>query len=645
MAVSKTRGAPHQRSDETKTAAIVRHHFENDPDASRFSLEEQGSDDSTISRLLQKASKQSERGKGKGAPDKIIHSPEEPGMVIVIEEKADVKHHESADRTKPAAYAVDGVLHYAQYLSKSFDVIALAVSGSTASSLEVSAFRWRKGEAQYEEITDKVKRSPKLKSLEDYRRLRTFDPKIKKRRLEELLTYARELHNYMREYAKLSENEKPLIVSGVLLALKDKTFGQKKGYDDASPETLPDELYRTIEKVLKQLNIPAQKRRLILQPYDFLATHPELGKVPNGEHQTPLRKMIGDIDEQVSSFVQNYQDTDTLGHFYGEFVRYTGGDKQGLGIVLTPKHITELFTRLSDLQPTDTVLDPCCGSARFLITSLDVMTQKAGTDTELQEQIRKRHLIGVEQTPQMFALAASNMILNGDGQTNLYAGSCFDPAIVDAIQKAGIEHDRHARPNVGYLNPPYSQKGEGLHEFHFAKGMLDCLEPGATGIIIVPMSCAISPHSMKKEILDKHTLVAVMSMPDELFYPVSSIPCIMVFKAHEPHEEAPGATWFGYWKDDGFKKVKNQGRIDADHRWPEILEEWTDAFHNRREVPGKSVLKRVTDTDEWCVEAYMDTDYSTLSKADFEKVVRDYAVYTLSKAQLSADAPDTSEEE
>ena len=120
-----------------------------------------------------------------------------------------------------------------------------------------------------------------------------------------------------------------------------------------------------------------------------------------------------------------------------------------------------------------------------------------------------------------------------------------------------------------------------------------------------------------------------MSLPDELFYPVGTIPCIMVFTAGIPHATSNRKSWFGYWKGDGFAKTKHRGRVDHANAWPEIRAVWVDSYRNREVHPGESVLRRVTAADEWCVEAYMETDYSRLTQADFEKVVKDYAVYRL----------------
>jgi type I restriction-modification system DNA methylase subunit len=160
--------------------------------------------------------------------------------------------------------------------------------------------------------------------------------------------------------------------------------------------------------------------------------------------------------------------------------------------------------------------------------------------------------------------------------------------------------------------------------------MLDCLEPGALGIAIVPISSAIAPNPVREEILKHHTLDAVMSMPPELFQPsAGTVTCIMVWIAKKPHAKSNRKTWFGYWRDDGFVKTKHKGRIDQNDTWPEIRNRWVGMYRNREVLAGESVMQAVTAAEEWCAEAYMETDYSVLTQAGFEKVVQNYAMFKL----------------
>src|SRR6266404_7870311 len=111
-----------------------------------------------------------------------------------------------------------------------------------------------------------------------------------------------------------------------------------------------------------------------------------------------------------------------------------------------------------------------------------------------------------------------------------------------------------------------------------------------------------------------------MSMPIDVFHDskVGVVTCVMVITAHRPHP--PGKkTWFGYWRDDGFVKTKHLGRIDANGTWQSTKARWLGTYLSREVIGGFSVLAEVSHEDEWCAEAYMETDYSILTKSAFEK--------------------------
>lgn len=580
-------------------------------------IEEQKSQIEEVKKLLKGASK---TGKGgTGAPEFIISTPETPDFLIIFECKAETKFHESPNRDKPVEYAIDGALHYAKRLSKSYNVIAVAVSGQTKSGLKISNFLHPKGADQPKELTNKSgKPITSIISLEDYIEHGTFDPEVAKKRHHDLMEFSRELHNFMRDHAKLTESEKPLLVSGTLIALKNKAFA--KSYDAYKPETLQKEWMRIIKEEFKKADIPHSKGYSMTQPYSSIAVHPNLGKANKRFPQGVLYKLISMLNEKVWPFISVYHDFDVVGQFYGEFLKYTGGDKKALGIVLTPRHITELFALLANVKKDSKVIDICAGTGGFLISAMHQMFKQAET-VKQKKKIKDKGLIGVENQPQMYALAASNMILRGDGKANLHQGNCFDEAISKEIKKH--------RCDIGMLNPPYSQSDEGLHELVFVKHMLDCLVKNGTGIAIVPMSCAISPHLLREELLKHHTLDAVMSMPTELFYPVGTVPCIMIYKAHVPHEQSNRKTWFGYWKDDGFIKTKHKGRIDQYDIWPSIRDHWVETYRNRDDIPGECVKQYVTHDDEWCAEAYMTTDYATITQDIFEETVKNYMIFKL----------------
>jgi type I restriction-modification system DNA methylase subunit len=151
-------------------------------------------------------------------------------------------------------------------------------------------------------------------------------------------------------------------------------------------------------------------------------------------------------------------------------------------------------------------------------------------------------------------------------------------------------------------------------------------------ITLLPMQAAIGDKGViaqiKKSLLEHHTLDAVFSFPQEMFYPgASAVACCMVFDLGKPHADSERETFFGYYKDDGFEKRKGVGRVDIKDRWDDIEKQWLELYEHRSTQAGFSVTKKVSYKDEWCAEAYMETDYSTLSDDDFIKTMREYAAF------------------
>jgi len=535
--------------------------------ASDVQVEEQKSNIEDVKQLLKTASKSG--GGGSGAPEFIVSAASSPDFLLMVECKAALNDHcspavskivngqsvsesEDAKAKRNQRFAVDGALHYARYLSRKFNVISVGISGETKKTVRLSTYLWPKGGIKPKEL--RAKDGAILNSFipwHDYIENATFDPSVQKLRFDELMSFAADLHEFMRDHAKLTESEKPLLVSGTLIALRNKAFVASYGVQ--TPSQLQKDWMRVIQEEIQAADIPQAKKDNMTQPYSSIGVHPELGKATKTYPKGPLHELIDRLNSKVWPFISIYHDFDVVGQFYGEFLKYTGGDKKALGIVLTPRHITELFALIANANKDSKVLDICAGTGGFLISAMHKMFKSAMTEAE-RTYIKKECLIGVEQQPNMFALAASNMILRGDGKANLYQGSCFDAAITTAIKKH--------KCNIGLINPPYSQSDSDLHELRFIKHMLDCLQPGGIGIAIVPMGCALGANGLREEIMRSHTLEAVMSMPDQLFYPVGTVTCIMVFTAHKAHLRENRKTWFGYWKTDGFVKTKHKGRID-----------------------------------------------------------------------------------
>ena len=169
--------------------------------------------------------------------------------------------------------------------------------------------------------------------------------------------------------------------------------------------------------------------------------------------------------------------------------------------------------------------------------------------------------------------------------------------------------------------------------------------------VILPVAAAIGANKLlretKQRLLVNNTLEAVFTLPNEIFYPgASASACMMVFTLGKPHYDggAPAkATFFGYYRDDAHKKKKNLGRIeqfDSNNAsmWKAVEEEWLKLYRNRTVKAGMSAMQEVTHEDEWLVEAYMKTDYSKLTEADFQSTLNNYLAYLVKEGKLVEDA-------
>ncbi|MDO8474531.1 MAG: N-6 DNA methylase [bacterium] len=593
--------------NERKTEDIVRDHFKKYIES--IIIEEQSSDTPKIKKLLSTASK---NGLGRGSPEFIIQYKQNPDLLIIVECKADVTKHESKDHLQYKKYAVDGVLLYSSYLTKEYDVLSIAISGESERDLKVSHFLQLKGEKKGVE-----KFSNKLLTPDDYLQGYLKSPEKFRQDYDKLLSFSKDLNDKLHTL-QIKEDLRALLISAILIALEDSAFKKAyKDYTDAKQlaRFLIDTALNQFEKA-KLENDKIENLKVVYQQITILD-----GLVDNIKN---IRDLIKDIDENINDFIRTHEYFDVLGQLYIEFLRYANSDK-GLGIVLTPPHITEFMAKLGEVNKDSVVYDSCTGTGGFLVSAMKLMIQDAKGDQEKIKQIKAKQLIGVENKSHIFALACSNMFIHQDGKTNILNGSCFDKDIVEKVKEK--------KPTVGLLNPPYkSDKKKDIEELEFIFNNLECLEQGGKTVAIVPMQAALSQTGkileLKQKLLEQHTLEAVLSMPEELFInsKVAVVSCIMVFTAKRPHP-AGKKTFFGHFKDDGFVKRKNRGRVNVYGRWDSIRERWIRAYMNKEDFAGLSINRVVRPDEEWCAEAYMKTDYSVISDDIFIQEVKKYVAF------------------
>ena len=598
--------------NERITENIVRDHFKNDLLFNVIKVEEQKSNQNKITELLQNASK---GGKGIGKPEFIITFPfTNSKYLIVIECKADVSKHKSKNINKPKDFAVDGALHYGKILSKEYNIISIGVSGQNKNELTVSTFLHQKIEEP------KDTKNNKLLSISDY--LNVFDDDIFSENIKniDIIEKAIYLNDKLHSYS-VTEYQRCTIISAILIGLQDNTF-RTSYHTFSNSKDLGKGILSAVERSLNQKELKnKESMQAEFQKIIGESLFREV-KIKYKKEEKSTIEILKDIISYIKKniyplILQDNLSTDVLGKFYTEFIRYaSSAQKQGL--VLTPSHVTDLFCDLANLTKDSVVYDPCCGSGGFLISAMKRMLSLAKDDNRKKDNIKANQIIGIERRADMFTYACTNMMFRGDGKANIYNGDCFN--LKNTIKK------NHKIDTI-FLNPPYDVGNVG--QLEFIEHALNILDRKGAVIAIVQMSCGIKSEkelfAIKSRLISNHRLKAVISMPNDLFYPVGVVTCIMVWEANIPNQNLE--TWFGYLKDDGFEKRKHKGRVDVKSKWENTKKVLLNAYNNNKEIVGLSIKKEVNGEDEWCVEAYMETDYSSLKQEDFVKTIKEYVAF------------------
>ncbi len=602
-------------------------------DDCKIKYDAQGSEVKELNEVLQSASK---RGTGKvGYPEYVAVV---DNFVIVIEDKADISKHErltgcgviSTERKDIVNFAINGAYFYAKHIAKNSSfrkVFAIGVSGDE---------KHHKITPLYVDDREGYKRLPDVESftsfskanIEEYYTRYVLNEKTDvEKTTEEILKDAAELHEYLRTYGSIKDQDKALVVSGILLALDDKFFKVEDLFGD---ETTTDGqlIYDAIVRRLKSSNVgPDAKRDKLMSEFAIIRTSARLNEVDARLEKTPLKYYAEFLKKNVFDNIKyHHTSEDFIGRFYGEFMSYSGGDGQSLGIILTPRHICDLFCDLLNVQPDDTVLDPCCGTAGFLVAAMHHMLEKAGLDKTKRKSIKKEKLHGYEIQSNMFAIAATNMILRDDGNSNI---KCEDflrqnPA---EVQLKGA--------TVGMMNPPYSQGTKAdpsQYELSFVEHLLDSLTKGARVAVIVPQSSMTGKtkdeQAFKENIMKHHTLEGVITCNTDTFYGVGTNPVIAIFTAYEPHP-AEKICKFIDFRDDGYEVRAHIGLVEGNSA-KDKKQHLIDVWNGKIEAPSKFCVKStVNSEDEWLHSFYYFND-EIPTDADFEKAIGDYLTFEFS---------------
>ena len=600
-----------------------------------ISLDAQGSTILEIDTALKTASK-----KGTGR----VGFPEYVGVVkdylLVVEDKADLSKHIKLDDGGVISqevqavidYAVNGAVFYGKHLAEHTSykkIIAFGVSGDE---------RKHKITPIYIDETEYIRPLAEVESFisfneenidEYYTKEILKEDTDDEKETAEILKDAAALHEDLRNYGSLKDTDKPLIVSGILLALREIEF-KNFNIEDLTGDTVKTDgqkIYNAIADNLQRACVaPEVKKDKLLSQFALIKDTVKLNEIEPKLNKTPLKHFTEFLYTKIYKSIRyNQSAEDYLGRFYGEFMSYSGGDGQTLGIVLTPKHITELFCDLLDLKPSDIVLDPFCGTAGFLIAAMHNMLKQAKTDTE-KKSIKQKQLHGIELQSYMFTIATTNMILRGDGKSNL---------INEDFLKLSANQTQLKGATVGMMNPPYSQGSKtnpDLYEIAFTEHLLNSLTVGAKCAVIIPQSSMTGKskdeQAIKENLLRRHTLEGVITLNKDTFYGVGVMPCIAIFTAGEPHPTDKICKFINF-EDDGYKVAPHIGLVEteaAKDKKAHLLSVW------REELEAESkfcVYTTIEAADEWLHGFYYFND-TIPTDEDFDRTIGNYLSFEFS---------------
>ena len=558
------------------------------------------------------------------------------------------------------SYAVNGAVHYANALlhyTSYTDIIAIGMTGFKDDSVnleyEIGVYYVSKSnfgigqkvddytdfsflkKTNFDKFIDKVK---KLKLTQDE------IERLKEQREQEINTSLVKLNNDIYQNEKgLSERDRVYLVAASIIAtlgVPGKVAALEKQELKSSTEEENrdgDIILRKIKAFLNEKNLPQEKRELIVRTLQNTLTTDNINKVENGESQ--LKRVFTKIVDDLGIYYKIGLTTDFTGKLFNEMYSWLGFSQDKLNdVVLTPAYVATLLARLARVNMDSYVWDFATGSAGLLVASMNEMLNDAKDKIKSPDkfaiksaEIKANQLLGLEILSEVYMLAILNMILMGDGSSNILNK--------DSLKEFNGNYgfgktDEKFPADAFVLNPPYSAPGNGMV---FVEKALSMMSKGYAAIIIQNSAGSGKATEYNKKVLKHSTLLASIKMPIDLFIGKSSVQTnIYVFRVGEAHQKDDTVKFIDF-SVDGYTRTNRKKAScnlrDTDHA-KERYQELVDLVRF-----GKSKLNIFTEKEyyegkidpnngaDWNQTAPIDTK-PTLD--DFKKTVSDYLAWEVS---------------
>ena len=558
------------------------------------------------------------------------------------------------------SYAVNGAVHYANailHYTNYKDIIAIGMTG----------YKDESGKLQYsigvyyvsnknlgigqkvDEYTDFsfLKEENFDKFIEKVKNLQLSQEEIerlKEKREKEIETSLVKLNNDIYQNEKgLSESDRVYLVAASIIAtigIPKKVASLEKADLKSSMEagnTDGDIIVRKIRAFLNEKDLPNEKKELIIRTLQNTLNTENINKVENGESQ--LKRVFSKIVDDLGIYYKIGLTTDFTGKLFNEMYSWLGFSQDKLNdVVLTPTYVANLLVKLARVNKDSYVWDFATGSAGFLVAAMNEMLIDAKNKIKSPKQlaiktveIKAKQLLGLEILPSIYMLAILNMILMGDGSSNILNKD----SIKDFEGNYGFENANIKFPATAFvLNPPYSAAGNGMI---FVEKALSIMDKGYAAIIIQNSAGSGKAVTYNKNILKHSTLLASIKMPIDLFIGKSSVQTyIYVFRVGEAHQNDDVVKFIDF-SNDGYtrtnrKKASNNLR-DTDNakgRYQELIDLVRFGKSKLNIFTAKEYYEGTIDINngaDWNQSAPIDTK-PTIN--DFKKTVSDYLTWEIS---------------
>lgn len=559
------------------------------------------------------------------------------------------------------SYAVNGAVHYANAVlhHTSFtEVIAIGVTGykDERGNLQHSIGVYYVSKTNYG-IGQKVDEYTDLSFLKaanfDYfiKKIKLLQltqeelDKIKERREQEINASLVKLNNDIFQSEKgLQEKDRIYLVASTIIAtlgvpgkvspleIEDLKSSAEEGNRDG------DIIVRKITAFLKEKNIPSDKRELILRTLQNTLLTDHINKAIDGQSQ--LKRVFTKIVNDLGIYYKIGLTTDFTGKLFNEMYSWLGFSQDKLNdVVLTPSYVATLLVKLARINKDSYVWDFATGSAGLLVAAMNEMLIDAKNRIKSPDalekkslQIKNQQLLGLEILPEIYMLAVLNMILMGDGSSNILNKD----SLLEFNGNYGFGKTSEKFPADAFvLNPPYSAPGNGMIFVKTALGMME--KKGYAAIIIQGSAGSGKATEYNKEILKNNTLLASIKMPIDLFIGKSSVQTyIYVFRVGEAHQKDDIVKFIDFSYDGYTRTNRKKASVnlkDTNHakaRYQEVVD--LVRF-------GKSKLHYLSEQDyyegnidpesgcDWNQSAPIDI---TPTLSDFKKTVADYLAWEVS---------------